>query len=113
MDAQHAAAVTAVDLLRQDDLVVPASAYSEVLVHPYRRGPAVAARVERFFADFPIRIQPVGAEIARRAAKLRAERRKVTLGDALILATGDELDAMVVLTGEAEWPKLSPRTQVI
>jgi predicted nucleic acid-binding protein len=112
-DAQHAAAVAAVDSVRHEDLVVPASAYSEVLVHPNRRGPAVAEEVARFFTDFPIRVQPIGAEIARRAAELRAQWRKLTLGDALVLATGDELDAAVVLTGDGEWPEVDPRARAL
>jgi predicted nucleic acid-binding protein len=60
----------------------------------------------------PIRIHPVDGQIAERAAALRAKRH-VRLPDALVLATGDALDADVVLTADHRWKRLSPRVHVI
>lgn len=112
-DAHHEAAVAELATSREEDLVVPASAYAEILVHPYRRGFEEGARIEQFVADFPIQIEPIDPRIAREAAQLRAKKPKVSLPDALVLATGDILDADVVLTAEREWPKVSKRARVI
>lgn len=109
-DAHHAAAV---DSLRgSDSVVLPASAYAEILVHPYERGPAAVRRIESLIAELPIEIEPTNAEIAQRAAELRAKKR-VRLPDAFVIATGDTLDAEVVLTADRSWKRVSRRVQVI
>ncbi len=95
-----------------DDVVVPASAYSETIVDPARRGPIQMAAVDGFLDSFPIRILPIDREIGRRAALLRAKHR-LGLPDALVLASGDVLDADVVLTADAKWIKLSRRVIVV
>jgi PIN domain nuclease of toxin-antitoxin system len=93
--------------------VVPASAYSEMLVHPYRMSQRTAREAERFVHELPARVVPVDGDIAWRAAEIRARRTGVTLGDALVLASGDILDAAEVLTADASWSKLSRRVQAI
>jgi predicted nucleic acid-binding protein len=104
---------SAVDALAQGgvDLVVPASAYAEILVHPYRR--RRAAHVERLIAELPVRVQPIDADVARAAARLRAQRPRLGLPDALVVATGDVLDADAVLTADASWPKMSRRARTL
>lgn len=111
-DAHHPKAVAALRSL-SGDVSVPASAYSEILVHPYRRGQDVADQAQRFVHDFPIQVEPVDAQIGRRAASLRARSASLTLGDALVLAAGDVLDADAVLTADSRWPRISPRARVI
>jgi predicted nucleic acid-binding protein len=112
-DALHERAIEAIAGRRADELVIPASAYAETLMLPYRRGPDAVARVERFVQDFAIRIQPVERNIAREAARLRARHPALRLPDALVLAAGDALGADPVLTGERGWAKISRRVRVI
>jgi PIN domain nuclease of toxin-antitoxin system len=112
-DAQHARARAALAANLSEELVLPASVFAEVLVGPYRHGPASVATVEQFVADFAMRIQPITADIARRAAILRSRDAALKLPDAFVLATGDALDASTVLTADQGWPKLSTRARVI
>jgi predicted nucleic acid-binding protein len=111
-DAHHEGALAAMTTFAEEDLVLPASAYSEALVEPGQRGGRVLARAKALIAELPIRVQPIDAEIAERAAVLRGKQR-VRLPDALVLATGDVLGAEVVLTADQRWRKLSTRVQVI
>ena len=67
-DAHHHQAVTAFADCQTNDLVIPASVYAEVLVGPYRRGTDAVDALEQFLADFAVRIEPLSAEIAHRAA---------------------------------------------
>ena len=112
-DAHHAEAVAAVAAARDDEIVLPASAYAEVLVGPYRRGSSAVRRVEEFVADLGMRIEPLTREIASRAAQMRAKAASVRLPDALVLATGDALRAARVLTADRAWLGISKRARVI
>jgi predicted nucleic acid-binding protein len=111
-DAHHEGALAAMTTFGEEDLVLPASAYSEALVEPSQRGGRVLARAKALIAELPIRVQPIDTEIAERAAVLRGKQR-VRLPDALVLATGDVLGAEVVLTADRRWRKLSTRVHVI
>ena len=111
-DAHHARAASAVLARRTDALVVPASAYAETLVRPFREGGAAVTKAERFFTEFAVQIEPVSREIARRAAALRRRRTGLKLPDAIALATADVLDA-TVLTADDEWQKVSRRARTI
>jgi predicted nucleic acid-binding protein len=111
-DAHHAAAVTAIGQARREDLVLPASAYAEVLVDPWRRGQDAVAVVRRFVTDLGIRIEPLRADVAERAARLRADHATLRLPDALVLATADAL-AATVLTCDRAWPRVSRRARVV
>ena len=95
------------------ELLIPTSAYAEILVAPNRRGPEAVAEVEAFLADFSIRLEALSPAIARAAAKLRSGSRSLRLPDALVLATAEELGAEVVLTGDESWARISGRVTVI
>ena len=86
-DDQHKRAI---DLLRPrlaagDRVLVAASVYAEILVHPLKHGSDKA--IDDFLTAIDADIIPIDRDIARRAAKLRVTHRKVRLPDALSLAT--------------------------
>jgi len=111
-DTHHAAAGAAIGQIRRDVLVLPSSAYAEVLVDPWRRGSDAVAVVRRFVGDLGIRIEPLTADIAERAARLRARHRALRLPDALVIATAEALDA-AALTCDRSWPRASRRARVV
>ena len=86
-DDQHQRAI---NLLRPrlaagDRVVVGASVYAEILVHPLKRGSEQA--VDDFLTAIGADIVAVDRDIARRAAQLRATHPSLRLPDALSLAT--------------------------
>jgi len=111
-DPHHAAGVEAVGHARREELVLPSSAYAEVLVDPWRRGPDAVAVVRRFVTDLGIRIAPLTEQVAELAARLRAHHRALRLPDALVLATADALEG-AVLTCDRSWRRLSRRARVV
>ena len=65
-------------------------------------------RVRGFFADLISEILPVDAEVADKAADLRARRKSLRMPDAMILATADlhpEVDLLV--TGDRRAAKIT------
>jgi len=90
---------------RSEDLVLPASAYAEILVAPLRRGPEAVAKARQVMTHLGIRIEPLTSEVADRAATLRARHDSLRLPDALVLATGEALEADAVLTADRAWPR--------
>jgi predicted nucleic acid-binding protein len=112
-DALHDAAVAALTEHQHDELLIPTSAYAELLVAPNRRGSEAVAEVEAFLADFAVRLEALTRAVARVAAKLRSESRSLRLPDALVLATADELDADIVLTGDESWARIGGRVTLI
>jgi predicted nucleic acid-binding protein len=115
-DIHHAAAREAVRgaANRGDELALPVSAYAEVLVGPFRQSDEAAATVDAFLAALPARVEPETREIARAAARLRAQHGpKLRLPDALVVATALELDASLLLTTDADWPSLAVPVRVI
>jgi predicted nucleic acid-binding protein len=112
-DRHHARAVSALAASHVDELVLPASAYAEILGDPYRHGPESVATAERLVSDIPFRVAPITREIARAAAQLRAQRQSLRLPDAFVLATGNVLDAAPVLTADRAWLRVSPRARMI
>lgn len=95
-DTLHERSTAALRRVMSDDLVIPASAYAEVLVGPFRRGAEKVAELEGTMARVPIRVEPVNAGVAREAARLRARHDKLRLADALVLATASLLDGSVL-----------------
>lgn len=85
-DAHHSRAVGEFRAAneREDSFVMPASAYSEILVHALRQGRE--GLIESFVDRLGIEVVPVDRELARLAAECRAEHRTLRLPDALVLA---------------------------
>lgn len=88
---QHAIELLRPRLAAGDRLVVAASVYAEILVHPLRRGSDQA--IDDFLTAIGADIVAVDRNIARRAAQLRATHRSVRLPDALSVATAQATEA--------------------
>jgi predicted nucleic acid-binding protein len=115
-DAHHERAGEALTLARDrgDRLVVPASAYAEILVAPFRQSPGAPAAIDAFIDALPASVEPADREIARRAAELRARHgKRLRLPDALVVATGLVQEADRILTTDAGWPDLGIGVEVI
>jgi predicted nucleic acid-binding protein len=111
-DAHHAAAIARLRRASRDECIVIASVLAQILVHPYRVGPKAVSELEAALTALSMVILPVDAGLARRAALLRASHGRLRLGDALVIAAGDALDAEVV-TADASWLRISPRVRVL
>lgn len=111
-DAKHAAAVAAIDRVRSSGLRIPATAYAEVLVRPFRRGAAAIAEVDETIDDLAIEVVAISRSIAHRAAGIRARHPSTGLPDALVVATGEELGERV-LTADGSWRRFGTRAEVI
>jgi predicted nucleic acid-binding protein len=96
LDAQHESAVEVLrhHLVSGHRLLLPASAYAEVLIKPIQQG--TASVVDGFVSDSRMEIVAFDRAIALRAAKLRAEHRFLRLPDAMVLATAFECDASLL-----------------
>ncbi len=90
---------------------MPASACSESLVGPARRGRLDAARAT--IASLLLEVVPVTDRIVEAAASLLAQHPKLRLPDALVVATGAVLAADSVLTGDAGFRRLGRRIEVL
>src|ERR1700675_2108689 len=60
-DPHHSGAVAALTRLQGSDLVLPASAYAEMLVGPARRSRAALDAAREFVVDLGLRIEPISA----------------------------------------------------
>ena len=115
-DPHHAEArrVLANALSSGDELVLPASAYAEILVGPLRRGEQQADIAEGFVDALPARIEPASRSVARKAAELRARHgRQLRLPDALVIATALVTGAGRIITTDAGWPRMDIQIDVI
>lgn len=115
-DVHHDRARKALAALRDrgDRLVVPASAYAEILVAPLRQSTAKGDAVDAFIEALPASVEPATRAIARRAAELRAlHGTRVRLPDALVVATAIVLGAARVVTTDARWPDLWMPVEVV
>lgn len=111
-DDHHERAVEAIAGSRSEERILPASAYSELLVRAYRTGDHAVAAIDRLISDFVIRIHAIDAGTARRAAELRAAHASLRLPDALVIATAEVLNG-TILTADRSWQKFSRRVRVI
>lgn len=115
-DPHHVAASAALTaaLERGDILVLPASAYAEAQVGPARRGRDAMRAVDEFLADLAADVEPIGRQLAARAAQLRATHgARLRLPDALVLATAVHVKADRVLTTDGGWPDVGVPIEVI
>lgn len=94
------------------EVLLPASAYAEALVHPLQAGPAGAAAVDAFLDRAAVVVVNVDASAARAAAELRAAHR-IRLADALVLGVAASHRADVVLTADKAWAGLSDTVYVV
>ena len=79
-----------------DELMLPASAYAELLVRPFRSNGGRVRTVEDAIASVPLEIIPITREVARAAARLRADDDALTLSDAFVLASAEAHDASLL-----------------
>lgn len=115
-DAHHAAAsdVVRVVLARGDRLVLPASAYAEILVAPNRRGGEAVTTVDAFVDALPAAVEPATRAIAAQAAELRARHgARLRLPDALVVATAMVVGARRVITTDGGWPDLPVPVELV
>jgi len=110
-DAHHAAAIASIAARSDDDLRLPASAYSEVLVVPARTGRLEEVRSD--LAALSLGVDPIGAVVAEEAARLRARHPSLRLPDALVIAYAENVDADELLTTDARWARFSSRVRVV
>ncbi len=76
---------------------------AEILVRPFRRGPAAVATAEAFLQHFAdIRLVPVTYDVAREGARLRAST-ELPMPDALIIASGLVVGADAIVTDDRTW----------
>jgi predicted nucleic acid-binding protein len=115
-DAHHGPARRALSEARArgDRLVVPASAYAELLVAPLRRGSSGGQAIDAFLDALPADIEPATRDIARHAAGLRAKHgTRLRLPDALVVATAIGLEADRLLTTDGRWREVPVRIEAI
>lgn len=106
-DAHHTTALQEVRrrLGAGDHLVLPMSAYAEVLVHPSAAGSSAVETVDQLLDRLPITLQPLERRIGALAAGLRAQHgRRLPLPDALVVATAVALEATALVTTDRGWP---------
>lgn len=114
-DAHHEPASEALrDIRRQRRSVVllPATSYAEVPVHPTKVGPGAVAIVRRFCAQ-QLHLEPLSPEIAEAAARWRASHDSLRLPDALVIATAEVRRADQLLTTDRRWKKCSRAAEVL
>jgi PIN domain nuclease of toxin-antitoxin system len=101
-DALHDAAKEALRVRHNQTKVVPAVVFAEIMVRALGFGDRTAERIEHMVDQLASEVHPIDREIARAAAEIRARRSSLLLPDALVLATGQVLDAEV-LTADKAW----------
>jgi PIN domain nuclease of toxin-antitoxin system len=114
-DAHHQASTAVILAARRDEetMVLPASVLSEVMVAAYRQGAdTVGARLQDLHDTFG-RPRAMDADVAIKAAELRARHRGLRLPDALVLATADVDGADRVLTADKGWSSVDRRVEVV
>ncbi len=99
-DAHHERAVAELGAVgdRADELLMAASAYSEIMVHALRQ--RQGNLIDRFVDRLRIEIVPADRRVGRRAAELRAKHPTLRLPDALVVATAQLHDAELLTFDE-------------
>jgi predicted nucleic acid-binding protein len=114
-DVHHVAARRELSrAVKLDELVLPASAYAEILVLPSRLGGDAVPRTDDLIDTLPARVEPVSRRIAAVAAGLRAQHgRRLKLADALVIATAHVVGADRILTTDQGWPDVGVNVQLV
>lgn len=110
-DKLHRSSLQAFERVAGEELVIPASALAETLVIPSRAGKLEEARAKIQLLD--LRVAALDEPIAIAAARLSGRRHNLRLPDALVIATGEVLEADSILTGDRSWQRVSRRVRVI
>ncbi len=111
-DRHHENAILELESAQQrHSLALPAVAFSEALVVPYRTSQSLGRTVEGGLRRLG-RVEPITDEIAARAAQIRA-KRQLKLPDALILATAVALRAQEILTFDLRWRSIDSRVRLL
>jgi len=93
---------------RGDQIAVPASALTEVLVSPARDGESSITAIREFIDRFPLVVAELDTETAAVAARLRARHgQKLKLSDAVVIATAIQHGAGSLITTDRGWPTKS------
>lgn len=105
-DAHHGPVVQVLRSIRErgDNIVLPASAYSEALVQPARLGQEEAQRWTESLRRVPVDVLPIDEAVAEEAARLRATHRSLRLPDALVIASASVHAAAELVTTDRGWP---------
>jgi len=113
-DVHHVAARAALAAIKPvDEVILPASAYAELMVLPYRLGADAVRQADAFVDDLPARVEPASRTIAAAAADLRARHgRSLKLADALVIATAATVRADRILTTDRGWPTVGVPTEI-
>lgn len=72
--------------------------------------PAARDETERFLANFSVR--EISPEIARRAANLRYEKPRISLGAALVFAAAQEHGGILVTRNIKDFPAATPGIRI-
>ncbi len=91
---------------------VPTVVYAEVLVGVLRHGRNGADVLDRFLDAAVDQVVDLSRRIATAAARLRASDLTLRLPDAIVLGTGQVLDA-TVLTADRRWARHGERVRLI
>jgi len=76
--------------------LVSAASMAELLIEPFRTGPAALSAIDAFLRQRSLVVAEVDEEIARSAAELLASRRQSRLASALVAATALRFELPVV-----------------
>ena len=114
-DTHHAESVRSMRLARSRGgrLVLPASAFAEVLVGSSRLGREAIRQTEAFVDTIVDLVYPIDRDVARVAAALRARHRTLRLPDAMVLAVGRVTDSSAILTADSGWAGVDRRVKVV
>jgi len=114
-DAHHGSAVRSLRAARGKGtaILLPASAFAEVLVGASRLGPQAMARTEAFVDSIVDQVSPIDRTVAKVAAALRAAHKSIRLPDALVIAVGRSVGASAILTADTRWRGADRRVRVL
>jgi len=115
-DVHHAAASSAILDARESGhrLLLPASAYSEVLVHPSRHDERAVEIADEAIDAIPARVLPIDREVARSAARIRATSKPaLRLPAALVVASALVVGADRVLSTDGRLAGRGVEVQLI
>jgi predicted nucleic acid-binding protein len=110
-DAHHVGSHASLLRHTEDELIMPASAYAEVLVRPAREGRVAEVRAD--LRTLALRIDVIGEASAEAAARLRARFTSLRLPDALVLGHAEAIGADVVLTTDRRWRRVAANVAVV